>query len=217
VTLQILPVPGIGAVRPGDEPAEVLAAALDPLQPLEGDVLVVTHKIVSKAEGMVVAIDGVEEAFKRALVESEAAAIVRRRGDLIIAETKHGFICANAGVDRPINATRHHDLLPGSVGASDRVRCNAVRDRSPSSSAAFGRPWRRGSPYRDRVSGLRASIRGLGNRTGGIESRIAVADEFACRRPDQRGRGSRALIRGWRGRAARQGQTWFAPEEDLFR
>src|SRR5262245_2322405 len=100
MTLQVLPVPGLGPIVPGDDLITMLADALQPLGVEAGDVLVVTHKVVSKAEGAVVEIMGDEEAFRRALIESEAVSIVRRRGDLIIAETKHGFVCANAGIDR---------------------------------------------------------------------------------------------------------------------
>jgi len=62
-------------------------------------VVVVTQKIVSKAEGQLVAIDAEDPAAKERLVESESVRILRRRGELLITETRHGFICANAGVD----------------------------------------------------------------------------------------------------------------------
>ena len=65
----------------------------------DGDVLVVTQKIVSKAEGRVVAIDPDDPVSHKHLVEEEAVRIVRRRGDLIVTETRHGFVCANSGVD----------------------------------------------------------------------------------------------------------------------
>ena len=80
--------------------------------PEPGDVLVVTHKVVSKAEGAVVSLEGEEEPAYRALARSEAVEIVRRRGDLIIARTKHGFICANAGVDRSNAVPGTAVLLP---------------------------------------------------------------------------------------------------------
>ncbi len=66
---------------------------------MTGDVLVITQKVVSKAEGRLVAIDPDDPEAKTALVEQESVRIVRRRGDLIISETRHGFICANAGID----------------------------------------------------------------------------------------------------------------------
>ena len=66
---------------------------------MDGDVLVVTQKVVSKAEGRLVAIDADDPAAKRELVERESVRIVRRRDELLITETRHGFICANAGID----------------------------------------------------------------------------------------------------------------------
>ena len=65
----------------------------------DGDVLVVTQKIVSKAEGRLVPINADDPLSHKVLVEEEARRVVRRRGDLIITETKHGFICANSGID----------------------------------------------------------------------------------------------------------------------
>jgi coenzyme F420-0:L-glutamate ligase/coenzyme F420-1:gamma-L-glutamate ligase len=225
-------VPGIGAVRPGDEPADVLAAALEPLHPVEGDVLVVTHKIVSKAEGMVVAIDGVEETFKRALVESEASAIVRRRGDLVIAETKHGFICANAGVDRSNAEPGTMILLPEDPDRSaHRIRVRLQHrfgiDLPVIISDTFGRPWRRGlTDIAIGVSGLLAllDLRGSRDWTGReLEvTEIAVADELASAADLVMGKASgipAALIRGYDGpRGEGRGQDLVRPpEEDLFR
>jgi len=102
----LIPLTGIGEVAPGADLARVLADALAPGRPggpalLDGDVVVVTQKVVSKAEGQLVAIDHNDPAAKVALVERESVRIVRRRGDLIISETRHGFICANAGIDLP--------------------------------------------------------------------------------------------------------------------
>ena len=110
-SLCIFPVVGMGEVRAGDDLAALLAERLlvtagagraRPAVPgglADGDVVVVTQKVVSKAEGRVVAVDHDDPGAKVALVESESVRIVRRRGDLLITETRHGFICANAGVD----------------------------------------------------------------------------------------------------------------------
>ena len=65
MTLQIFPVTGIGAVRPGDDVAGILSEALEQLRPESGDIIVVTHKIVSKAEGAVVEVEGDEEQFRK--------------------------------------------------------------------------------------------------------------------------------------------------------
>ena len=91
-------VEGIGEIVPGDQLGDIIvdACRTEPNGPLlNGDVLVVTQKIVSKAEGRLVAIDPDDPVSHKQLVEDEAVRIVRRRGDLIITETKHGFVCAN--------------------------------------------------------------------------------------------------------------------------
>ena len=100
--MEIWGVEGIGEIRPGDVLADAISVAVEgpPGGPLhDGDVLVVTQKVVSKAENRLVPLDPDDMAARHALVESESVRIVRRRGDLIISETRHGFVCANAGVD----------------------------------------------------------------------------------------------------------------------
>jgi coenzyme F420-0:L-glutamate ligase/coenzyme F420-1:gamma-L-glutamate ligase len=95
-------VEGIGEIVPGMQLGDVIvdACRAEPNGPLQDyDVLVVTQKIVSKAEGRLVEIDPDDPLSHKALVESEAVRIVRRRGDLIITETTHGFVCANSGID----------------------------------------------------------------------------------------------------------------------
>ena len=110
--ITLIPLTGIGEVEPGADLARTVAAALAPEaadgpELRQGDVLVITQKIVSKAEGRLVPIDHDDPAAKVALVEQESVRILRRRGDLIISETKHGFICANAGIDLSNVAARH--------------------------------------------------------------------------------------------------------------
>ena len=106
--LAVYPVTGLGEVRAGDDLSDLLAGALEtgadrtgsvPGGLQDGDVLVVTQKVVSKAEGRLVALDHDDPEAKRLLVEQEARRVVRRRGDLLITETRHGFVCANSGVD----------------------------------------------------------------------------------------------------------------------
>jgi len=95
-------VTGIGEIKPGDQLGDVIvdACRAEPNGPLaDGDVLVVTQKIVSKAEGRMVEIDPTDPLSHKVLVEQEGVRVVRRRGDLIITETTHGFICANSGID----------------------------------------------------------------------------------------------------------------------
>ena len=79
--------------------ASQIETVLHSLQAASGDVLVVAQKPVSKAEGRMVPIDPADPGAKRAIVEAESVRVLRRRGDLVISETRHGFICANAGVD----------------------------------------------------------------------------------------------------------------------
>ena len=92
--IEVLAVAGLPEVRPGDDLAALITGAVDLV---DGDVVVVTQKVVSKAEDRLVDID--PEVGHRPLVERESVRILRRRGDLVIAETEHGFVCANAGVD----------------------------------------------------------------------------------------------------------------------
>jgi coenzyme F420-0:L-glutamate ligase / coenzyme F420-1:gamma-L-glutamate ligase len=232
VTLQVIPLTGIGPVRPGDELADVLISALTPLTPASGDVLVVTHKIVSKAEGRVVTIEGDEEEFKRTLVESEAVSVIRRRGNLIIAETEHGFICANAGVDRSNAEPGTMVLLPEDPDRSaHRIRVRLLHnldvDIPVIVSDTFGRPWRRGlTDIAIGVSGLEAVIDLKGTKDwAGRElevTEIAVADELAAAADLVMGKADgipAALIRGYGGpRGEGRGSDLVrAPEEDMFR
>jgi coenzyme F420-0:L-glutamate ligase/coenzyme F420-1:gamma-L-glutamate ligase len=227
-----MPVNGVGAVSPGDDLAELLAVALEPMEPRPGDVLVVTHKIVSKAEGAVVEIEGDEGEFHRHLIESEAASIVRRRGDLIIAETKHGFICANAGIDRSNAAPGTMVLLPDDPDRSaHRIRTRLERrfsvDLPVIISDTFGRPWRKGlTDVAIGLSGLEAilDLKGTTDWTGHHldVTEVAVADELAAAADLVMGKAAgipAALIRGYSGpRGNGRGQDLVRPpEEDLFR
>ncbi|HVR78773.1 MAG TPA: coenzyme F420-0:L-glutamate ligase [Acidimicrobiia bacterium] len=232
MTLEVHPLVGIGTVRPGDDVAALLVDALDPLRPSAGDVLVVTHKIVSKAEGKVVAVNGDEDSGKRLLVESEAVSIVRRRGDLIIAETKHGFICANAGIDRSNAEPGTFILLPDDPDRSaHRIRVRVERrfgiDIPVIISDTFGRPWRKGlTDIAIGVSGLEAvvDLRGSLDWTGRElqVTEIAVADELASAADLVMGKASgipAALVRGYDGpRGDGKGTDLVRPaNEDLFR
>ncbi len=232
MTLEILPLLGIGPVVPGDDVADLLAGALESLSPVEGDILVVTHKIVSKAEGQVVVVEGDEESFKHALIESEAVSIVRRRGNLVIAETKHGFICANAGIDRSNAEPGTMILLPEDPDRSaHRIRSRLLRrigvDLTVIISDTFGRPWRRGlTDIAIGVSGLEAvlDMKGTTDWVGReLEvTEIAVADELAAAADLVMGKASgipAALIRGYTGPRGdgRGADLVRSPEEDLFR
>lgn len=232
MTLEIHPLVGIGPVRPGDDVASSLEGALRAIGPHEGDVLVVTHKIVSKAEGAVRTIEGDEEEFKRALVEEIATSIVRRRGNLIIAETKHGFICANAGVDRSNTDPGTMILLPDDPDRSaHRIRAKLERslgvDLPVIISDTFGRSWRIGlTDVAIGVSGVRPILDLVGTKDWvGREldvTEVAVADELASAADLVMGKSDgvpAALIRGYQGpRGEGRGSELVRPvDEDLFR
>jgi coenzyme F420-0:L-glutamate ligase / coenzyme F420-1:gamma-L-glutamate ligase len=232
VTLEIHPLLGIGEVKPGDDVAAVLMAPIEEVGPLEGDVLVVTHKIVSKAEGAVREIVGDEEQFKKALVEEVARSIIRRRGDLIIAETKHGFVCANAGIDRSNAAAGTMILLPDDPDRSaHRIRAKLRQglgiDCPVIISDTFGRPWRQGlTDVAIGVSGLTPILDLVGTKDwSGRDldvTQIAVADELAAAADLVMGKASgipAALVRGYDGpRGEGRASELVRPVDgDLFR
>ncbi|MDP9495619.1 MAG: coenzyme F420-0:L-glutamate ligase [Actinomycetota bacterium] len=232
MNLEIMPVTGIGVVSPGDDVAALLAVAIGPLSPAPGDLVVITHKIISKAEGAVVQIEGDEAEFRRNLIESEAVSIVRRRGDLIIAETRHGFICANAGIDRSNTAPGTMILLPDDPDRSaHRIRTRLQRHFSVDIpviiSDTFGRPWRKGlTDIAIGMSGLEAilDLKGTTDWAGHeLEvTEVAVADELAAAADLVMGKAAgipAALIRGYTGpRGDGRGRDLVRPaDEDLFR
>ncbi|HXR53501.1 MAG TPA: coenzyme F420-0:L-glutamate ligase, partial [Acidimicrobiales bacterium] len=188
----VLPIRGIGEVHPGDDLNELLVAALEGPQGfelLDGDVVVVTQKVVSKAEGRLVEIDPEDRAAKAALVESEAVRILRRRGELVITETKHGFICANSGVDLSNVASGQAALLPVDSDRSARGIVAGLRHRLGVEvgviiSDTFGRTWRRGvTDVAIGCAGIAAvvDLRGTPD-AGGRElqaTEVCVADELA--------------------------------------
>jgi coenzyme F420-0:L-glutamate ligase/coenzyme F420-1:gamma-L-glutamate ligase len=202
------------------------------LTPEPGDVLVVTHKIVSKAEGAVVALIGDEEHAYRELVLEQAVEVLRRRGDLVIARTKHGFICANAGVDRSNAAPGTAVLLPhdpdrSAHGIRMALRAATGVDLAVIISDTFGRPWRRGlTDVAIGVSGmlpildLKGTFDAAGRELHVTE--VAVVDEIAAAADLVMGKAAAvpaALVRGveipkGEGRAA----DMVRPDaEDMFR
>jgi len=232
VTLTIHPVPGIKEISPGDDLPSVLTAAIAAagLGPEPGDVLVVTHKVVSKAEGAVVPIDGEED--YRDLVESEAGAVLRRRGDLVIARTRHGFVCANAGVDRSNAAPGTAVVLPCDPDRSaHRIRLGIRRasgvDVAVVVTDTFGRAWRRGVvDVAIGVSGIEAilDLRGTADAGGRIleATEISVVDEIAAAADLVMGKASGTPAALLRGLALQRGDGRAADlvrpvDEDLFR
>jgi len=196
--LSVFPVLGLGEVRPGDDLAALLAAVLiphssrEPSVPgglVDGDVLVVTQKVVSKAEGRVVAFDADDPQAKQKLVERESVRIVRRRADLLITETRHGFICANAGVDLSNVDAGTAALLPVDPDRSAR-RIREVFEHQHHLSVGvlvsdtFGRTWRRGvTDVAIGIAGIAGivDLRGTTDANGRVldATEVCVVDELA--------------------------------------
>lgn len=233
MTLIVEPVHGIGDIHPGDDLDGMLAAALRPLDVTDDDVLVVTHKVVSKAEGAIVEVDGDDDVAVKAVVEDQAVRILRRRGPLVIAETSHGFVCANAGVDRSNAEPGTVVLLPADADRSARRlrdRLGAELGTKPAVviSDTFGRPWRRGVvDVAIGVAGMRpiVDLRGTEDASGRLldVTEINVADEAASAADLVMGKASgvcAALVRGFRapsGDGSVGGDVVRPPGEDLFR
>lgn len=233
MTLSVIPVRHIGEAQPGDDAARLLADGLQRsgvvLQ--ERDVLVVTHKLVSKAEGRLVEVGSDPQAHAD-LIEREAAAVLRRRGGLVITETRHGLVCANAGVDRSNIAPGWAALLPADPDRSAR----RIRIRLEAAAGVklgviitdtHGRAWRHGLvDVAIGVSGLAAIAdhRGRPDAHGNIleVTEVAVADEAAAAAELVMGKTRQipaAVIRGLEypdgdGRAA---DLIRRPADDLFR
>jgi coenzyme F420-0:L-glutamate ligase / coenzyme F420-1:gamma-L-glutamate ligase len=233
--LTIVPVDGIGEIHPGDELADLILAAADAQQtPLAtGDCLVVTQKVVSKAEGRLVELDPLDLDARRRLVESESVRIVRRRGDLTISETTHGFVCANAGIDLSNVEEGWAALLPvdsdrSAKHVSDALRARAGIEVGVIVSDTFGRPWRLGlTDVAIGVSGIAAVIdlRDTTDALGRVlqVTEVAIADEIASAAELVMGKASGvpvAIVRGldasWFGEGSVR-QLIRPPHEDLFR
>jgi coenzyme F420-0:L-glutamate ligase/coenzyme F420-1:gamma-L-glutamate ligase len=235
VTLTILPISGVPEIQPGDELAELLADAASaqdtPL--VDGDCIVVTQKIVSKAEGRLVELDPDDPGARRRLVEGESTRVLRRRGELIISETRHGFVCANAGVDLSNVPDGIAALLPVDSDRSARHVRDAIRARRGVEVAVvisdtFGRPWRLGlTDVAIGVAGLAAivDLRGTRDATGRElqVTEVAVADEVAGAAELVMGKSTgipAAIVRGLDPTWHREGsaQDLVRPaSEDLFR
>lgn len=160
--LEILGVEGLGEITPGDDIAQAIHVALKARQTqlLDDDVVVVTQKIVSKAEGRLIEVMPEAEISSTVsassplptpseVVARESVRILRRRGDLVISETSHGFVCANAGVDFSNVPDGYAALLPRHPDRSaqrirEGLRQHAEVNVAVVVSDTFGRPWRRG-------------------------------------------------------------------------
>lgn len=222
--LRIIPLRGIGDVRPGDDLAALIQTALGQqgLALADGDILVVTQKIVSKAEGRMVdpatvepshmahmaARQGSKDAGHYEVVLRESRRVVRMDRGVLIAETHHGLICANAGVDESnVDGGRMLTLLPEDPdGSAERLRAALGPARiAVIISDTFGRPWREGQVnVAIGVAGMEpiASYVGQPDAYGYLMSAslIAVADELACAAELVMGKVERvpvALVRGY--------------------
>jgi coenzyme F420-0:L-glutamate ligase/coenzyme F420-1:gamma-L-glutamate ligase len=185
--ITVLPVTGLPEIRPGDDLAGLIAANAELV---DGDVVVVTSKAVSKAEGRQVTVRGDREQDRLRLVEEETVRVVARRGTTTIAETRHGLVLAAAGVDASNVRSDEIALLPLDPDASaERLRAG-LRERTGREVAVIvsdtlGRPWRNGqTDCAIGVAGLRAirDARGTADSHGHVleVTEIAVADEIAA-------------------------------------
>lgn len=205
--LRVIPVPLAGEIRPGDSLADKLLDALKRagVSLAQGDILVVKHKVVSKAEGQLVRLDTIKaSARSRAwarrykldarvaeLALKQSKRVVRREKGILITETRHGFICANTGVDvSNVDGGAHALLLPDDPDRSAARLYRELKKRLKLSipviiSDSFGRPWREGlTEVAIGVAGMKAIHDYRGRRDPhGYSLRItldAVADELAC-------------------------------------
>lgn len=237
-SLTIIPVLGIGEITPDHDLATVLGAAMGAdagEQALRsGDVLVVTQKVVSKAEGQLVELDHADEAAKVALIEEQSARVLRRRGALLITETTHGFICANAGIDLsnvddgtaallPVDPDRSARRLRGDLGRSLGIEIGVIV------SDTFGRVWRQGvtdialgSAGIIPVLDLRGTLDANGREL--VATTICIVDELAGAADLVMGKASgipAAIIRGcpssYFGDGGVIDQVVRGPADDLFR
>jgi coenzyme F420-0:L-glutamate ligase/coenzyme F420-1:gamma-L-glutamate ligase len=210
--LEILPIRGIGDVTAGDDLADLITNAAPWLA--DGDILVVTSKIVSKAEGRLVEVpaDGPErETARDQVLASETARVVARRGATSIVQTHHGFVMAAAGIDASNVDKTHLVLLPADPDASARRLYLSLRAHGLNVgvivSDTMGRTWRNGltdvalgaagiEPFRDH----RGEIDPYGNELQ--LTQMAVIDELAAAGELVKGKCDQvpvAVVRGYPG------------------
>jgi coenzyme F420-0:L-glutamate ligase / coenzyme F420-1:gamma-L-glutamate ligase len=231
VSISLIPVEGFPEVRPGDELAALIAARAELV---DGDVIVVTQKVVSKAEGRLVRIDPDDPLSHKALVFDEAVRVLRRRGELLVTETTHGFVCANSGVDLSNIEQGWAALLPLDSDRSARRIRDALRARPGVRvgviiSDTFGRPWRRGlTDVAIGSAGVAAvvDLRGTADEFGRelAVTEVCVADEIAGAAELVMGKALGipvAIVRGvdgsWLRESSVKTEIVRAYNEDLFR
>lgn len=240
-TLTVVPVHGMPEITRADDLAGLIgeAVARSGERLLDDDVLVVTQKIVSKAEGAMRAVDPDDPLSHKPIVEEESVRILRRRGDLVISETRHGFVCANAGVDLSNVESGYAALLPEDPDRSARRIRDGIRGRFGVTVAVivsdtFGRTWRRGvtdvaigSAGIAPVLDLRGTTDAYGRELQVTE--VAIVDEIAAAADLVMGKAAGvpvAIVRGVDPAAFRTegvenssvvGDLVRHPDEDLFR
>jgi coenzyme F420-0:L-glutamate ligase/coenzyme F420-1:gamma-L-glutamate ligase len=240
--LRILPLLGLPAVREGEDLGALVAGATG-LE--DGDVVVLAQKVVSKAEGRIVRLEDIEPSQRAREIAGtdedprhieailrESKRIVRTRESLVIAETRHGFVCASAGVDAS-NAPENGTLVllpldPDGSARSIRARLAELTGRTVAVivSDSFGRPWRQGTTdVAIGVAGLSPllDLRGTLDASGfELQStQIAVADELAGAAELVMGKATGvpgAVIRGYGASGDGMAQELvMPPQRDLFR
>jgi coenzyme F420-0:L-glutamate ligase/coenzyme F420-1:gamma-L-glutamate ligase len=238
--LEVIPVPDLPEIGRGDDLAGLIARAVEGCgeQLLAHDVVVVTQKVVSKAEGAMAEVDPDDPLSHKPLVERESVRILRRRGELIISETRHGFVCANAGIDLSNVERGQAALLPEDPDRSARRIRDGLRGRlhidvAVIVSDTFGRPWRRGvTDVAIGSAGLRPvlDLRGTHDAYGRElqVTEVAIVDEIAGAADLVMGKATGvpvAIVRGIDpaafspdpGRAGVLSDVVRSPADDLFR
>jgi coenzyme F420-0:L-glutamate ligase / coenzyme F420-1:gamma-L-glutamate ligase len=247
--IRLIPIPLADDIQPGDSLSEQITAAMQQrkIAFAPGDILVVKHKIISKAEGRIVdlaMIDPSDESIAWAkkykldarvieLAVRESRAVIRRKNGVLITETLHGFICANSGVDvSNVDGGRHALLLPADPDRSARKLHRDLMKRTKLAvpvliTDTFGRPWREGLvDFAIGIAGMKALRDDRGQRDPHgypLQASLeAVADELAAAAGLVCGKLNRipaCIIRGFPYEPAR-GRTrdlLRPPANDLFR
>jgi coenzyme F420-0:L-glutamate ligase/coenzyme F420-1:gamma-L-glutamate ligase len=244
--VRIIPLLGLPELEPGDDLAGLIADSAARTGGLEeGDVVVVAQKAVSKVEGRIVSLAEVEpsdrarelagpdgDPRKAEVILGESREVVRSRPPLVIAETRHGYVCASAGVDAS-NAKGAGTVVllpfdPDASAARLRSRLHELTGVAPGVvvSDSFGRAWRQGTT--DVALGV-AGIAALHDLRGAVDSagyelettQVAVADELAAAAELVRGKTAgipAAIVRGVDAAGDGRGRDLLMPRDrDLFR
>ena len=227
-SIRVTPVEGIPEVTAGDDVGELIVAAAGSAAFASGDVIVVAQKVISKAEGRIV-----PATDKESSVRAESVRLLRRTaGGMWISETRHGFVCANAGVDASNVPGDNLVLLPldpdlSARGLRARISHLTGADVAVIVSDTFGRAWRMGQTNvaigvagMDPFVDYRGETDAFGRELGATN--ICIADEIAGAAEIVMGKANgicAAIVRGAPIRNARGAATSIArsPADDLFR